>query len=149
MAGALGVVSICNAVAVATEAVGAVRQFEGILSTDDAETLKRSASILRLLADDLDKVAAISRAAKADLERRELKARIAAADQTSAVRWASEEAMRSEAADLAAFVDQPTSPATKAWVLSKHPGCTIVAFPDRMQPGQRLVDMLNQRGGST
>ena len=131
----------------ATGAISAVKQFESLLPREDAETLRRAGAILRTLAGDLDEVAAISRVAKTERERRNTKARLEAADQMAAGRWASENAMRAEAADLAAFVDRSRESGASAWVLAKHPGCTMAAFPDQMPPGRRLVDMLNLKNG--
>ena len=133
----------------ATGAISAVKQFERLLPREDAETLRRAGAILRTLAGDLDEVAAISRVAKTDRERRNLKARLDAADQLAAVRWVSEDAMLAEATSLAAFVDRSREAGASAWVLAMHPGCTIAAFPDQMPPGRRLVDMLNPKNGPT
>ena len=133
----------------ATSTVSAAHTFERLLPKEDAETLQRAAGILRMVASDLDILASISKAAKLDRERRELEARHARADQAANARWTSDEAMRMEAVDLAAFVDVPFKFQSLSWVHSIHPRYRSVRFPNADGPGRRLTEMLNPRSGRT
>jgi len=133
----------------ATGAIHALQKFDRLLPTDDVEVLQRAVSILDTLADDLDKVGVMSRTAKTKRERHDWLERTDKADKAAAARWASDDAMRAEAIDLAAFVDQRHQLATKAWLLSIHPECQLVDYPDHMPQGMRLIDLLNRQSSPT
>jgi len=127
----------------ATSLEGTVRDFERLLSPDEADTLHKAAEILRSLGGDLQQVCQLARGAKLARERKDLQDRNAAADAVAGQRWPDDEAMLSEAADLATFIDQHDASMARTWVQGRHSGCRYIHFPDGMPTGRRLIDMLN------
>ena len=125
----------------------AAQKLKLLLSDEEAKVLFRAASILRTLAGDIESVATIAKAAKRNRERQELKVRHDKADLVAAARWASDEAMRFEAADLAAFVDQAAMRDLLRWVLSIHPGSKSAYVTKHIPHGLRLCDMLKVANG--
>lgn len=129
---------------VATGLRNAVRDFGRLLTEQQQAVMREAAAVMEALGADLDTACGLARVCQTERTAADLAARHAAADAVANQRWVDNEAMRSEVADLAAFVDQAFATESEQWVVAQHPGCARASFPDDMPPGGRLIDMLKR-----